>query len=946
MLWKSMEGTSMSYNKSSPLDYPFATDFQHKNLRVPAGFQRGSYTQLPAIPPNNSPQPGPDNQLVSFNNGTSPFSRKPVGRFPSSGDLLDAEEKVRSMEMRLNVTEKSNRALLDEVLRLQNELKVTVKRNEDTLKDESMSRQQLEASLKSCNDLILQLSSRIKSTEDRLAQEQSAMTSLVHHTKGVEQAVINSQHELKSKKDTQSSKLADLENGLLETKLARDKLEKHTQELMDELRTLRTKVDIQGSDLMSVSNELKNKTKRLEDETRLQVEVLRKHGDQNSHSEHATVHLRGQVESRLSELRDVIIDLRTKQDQESSERRTLEQQLQLKINELQQGLADQSRKREEAIHSLDMLQREKEHEVETEKLRLEGKLTESVEDVNKRLLTKEMKLREELQDKFLQLEKVIQQEQKGRREYEKNARDEGDLRFNSLKKQIEDEINHLREIMKGDKNKNKETLQKLDEGLTLLEKQMSENRKQVDKVIAAEIKSRKVHETTTTEKIDGVQQKLQLATSALQQAIGGVNTQITGNNEKLKDDVRKMMADSVEGNTRTMADMDTRIANLTKKMSDLHDQINKKIKDASVELTTGLREQVESLHLWKDLMGNTVKEMQTTVQAIPNDIYAVEEKQKLLKSDLDTRVSAEADVRLKDVQTLKKDVEELKAMMNKPTKNTGPTVEEMETMATKEQLNSSVKRLAESVEVTKTVLGMKIQAEQKLRVDELKGLQAEIAKLRVEIEPFKKRNTPDGNNFVKGLDASSSVNKWAIYNVYRWLKWKSSWIKLLQSKNITDQESVFAPSPDVDLDMLNESFARPGDATPPPTLNKTPFSSQRNSPKPMSKTDTPEAENKTNTPKPESKMNTPYKHESKAHTPKPESKTNTPKPESKTNTPKPESKANTLKSESKVNTPKPESKANTPKPESKANTPKPESKVNSPKPESKTNTPKPVNNGN
>ena len=70
------------------------------------------------------------------------------------------------------------------------------------------------------------------------------------------------------------------------------------------------------------------------------------------------------------------------------------------------GLGEQNRKREEALHAIEMVHREREHAAETEKLKLHGKLTENMEEMNKRLLTKELKLKEEMQDKYQQLEKV------------------------------------------------------------------------------------------------------------------------------------------------------------------------------------------------------------------------------------------------------------------------------------------------------------------------------------------------------------------------------------------------------------------------------------------------------------------------------------------------------------------------------------------------------------
>mgnify|MGYP001794166103 FL=1 len=64
---------------------------------------------LPQISARNSPEVNGQNQLV-------PLGGKTV-------DGLEAEEKIRQLETRINVTEKSNRALLEEVVRLQSELK-------------------------------------------------------------------------------------------------------------------------------------------------------------------------------------------------------------------------------------------------------------------------------------------------------------------------------------------------------------------------------------------------------------------------------------------------------------------------------------------------------------------------------------------------------------------------------------------------------------------------------------------------------------------------------------------------------------------------------------------------------------------------------------------------------------------------------------------------------
>ena len=78
-----------------------------------------------------------------------------------------------------------------------------------------------------------------------------------------------------------------------------------------------------------------------------------------------------------------------------------------RINELYTSLSEQTRKREEGLHTVDMVLREKDHAIQADRLQMTAKVTDTAEDINKRLLAKEMKIREEIQAKFLQLEKVL-----------------------------------------------------------------------------------------------------------------------------------------------------------------------------------------------------------------------------------------------------------------------------------------------------------------------------------------------------------------------------------------------------------------------------------------------------------------------------------------------------------------------------------------------------------
>lgn len=60
------------------------------------------------------------------------------------------------------------------------------------------------------------------------------------------------------------------------------------------------------------------------------MDNLRKQNEAQNHTEQNSSQLRQQVETRLGELRDIIVELRNKQDTETQERRLLEQQLNMK----------------------------------------------------------------------------------------------------------------------------------------------------------------------------------------------------------------------------------------------------------------------------------------------------------------------------------------------------------------------------------------------------------------------------------------------------------------------------------------------------------------------------------------------------------------------------------------------------------------------------------------
>ncbi|KAL8566126.1 hypothetical protein ACOMHN_005102 [Nucella lapillus] len=727
---------------ASRLSYPYATDLDGlvKKKDSPKA-SRSSVTQLPAVP-SATPPLGPEPQPIL--SGNIPGGRNSPAGIRASAEALESEVKMRVLENRLGVTEKSNRTLLEEVCRLQNELQLAVTRNEQAIYDEKQGRTQLDTSVYKVNELIAQLTSRVSSTEDRLLEEKSALSSLVTHTKGVEQSIQASQEEVQTRKDTHRNKLLDLQSKIMETQRAKEQLEKIVYNLTDEMRVVRHTMESQQAEFKTVITDLRLRSRHLEEENKIQLNALRKQGDIQSHTEQNTSYLRGQVETRLSELRDVILDLRARQDGEINERRTLEQLLQQKVSELNLALGEQNRKREEAIHSMDMAQKERERAAETEKLRLQGKLTESMDEVNKCLITKDLKLREEMQDKHQQLEKSFQREKEKFAGVEQRLREESEKTWTTVKKELEDELKQLMEKVNSRQCVSKETVQKLDQSISLLDKQLQEQKRQSDKIITAEIKSRKDHEQRMQESVKHVQEKLQVATSTLQQAIGALTEQLTNQQGSLREELQNMVGVSEESTTRAMTDMDACLQSMKQKVDTMEGLLDRRITElvnvylnpeGTAELAQNIREKVVSISVWQDTTSETMKDLETRIQKMPEDIQTIEEKHELLQTELDTRITSEADSRIRDVENLKREIAKLRDQ-DQPEAASKQELQEVQ---------ASVRKLAESVQTVKTVLGLKIQSEQKARTQDTQRLEEDIDEINKKIKPLIK-NLGDDND--------------------------------------------------------------------------------------------------------------------------------------------------------------------------------------------------------
>ncbi|CAH1274051.1 CCDC154 [Branchiostoma lanceolatum] len=759
---------------------------------------------LPGIG-SDSPQPTSQNQVVPVTRGKhlSPVIDPGYGESSSMGSS------GKGVDSRITIVEQSNRALLEEVVRLQGELKASNRRQDQIISEERKARQQVIDNLRSSNDLISQLATRLKRAEDSVVEEREAVSALVGHTKQVEKAVISSQQELVGRRDTQSTRITELRHDLDQSKHAREQLERATMSLIDEVRQMKAKLDGQGADLKQVADEVKQRSRRLEEDSRQAIDTIRKQSEMQQHTEVSSSQLRMQFDGRLGEVRDVVLELRNRQSQEEMSRRQLEQQMESRIAEMQSTLSNLEQKREGDLHTVDILQREREQAAENERVRLQGKLSEIAEEVSKKILQKEIRLREEAQQKFHNVEKVLRGEEAARIGHERTIREDNEKRWGALQQMNEQEFLALRDIVKVHKSKTAENFQTLSESVSVLEKQAVEAKRQLEKVLKAEIQTRQSQDQALSNRVDDLQEKLGVAVSTLQQAVGGVRTQMADVHAKTLQDMRNIMDESRQSNTRGLADLDARIMGLNARVSHQEEAFEAKLGEIQSLQADNLRKNMDSLTQWQALTQQQMKDIQEMLEKLPPEVSYIKEQQRVMKSEVETRLDTEMQARIRDIQNVREDITRILEDLN-----VSKGGDEAKLNAVQSQLTqglAQVKNLEQMLQTSKTVMSTRVSSEAKSRIEEVQALREELIRLRADVINLKNREPavpseppppPDPRLpfFIRSPEdnftSRATLNKWGIYQAYRWWKIKRCWLQVLEKEHSpTPQPKSPTPKP-------------------------------------------------------------------------------------------------------------------------------------------------------
>ncbi|CAF0729266.1 unnamed protein product [Rotaria sordida] len=471
----------------------------------------------PMLPPIGT-QSLPNAPIFPLRTGTQP------SMFDDS--LNQSLYKVKQLESRLQMTEISNRALLEEVVRLQTEVFNAIRQSQTILQEERLSRQQIENNVRIQNDVILQLTARIKRNEDAFNDEYQSTLSVNTSVRGLEQQIAAIQREHFVRRDTQSISVEGIRKQLGETSIQREQLEKIQLNLVEELRSIRNRLEIDSSNFNALTNEVRHRTRKLEDDHRLTSDLVRKQQETINAGDLLFNSFRTAYDQKMNEYRDLFNEIKSRLDFEREDRRLVEAQLTSRLNDAQSTINSTRSTQTEIVKTMENMRRESISQIEQTHVRLRQEMSDMNNQMIQRTIDKLDRLRDEMEYKTKENEKNHQLENEQRQRQLQSMQSDFEQQIETLKSIMNEEQGRIYNEIRETTRKSAESLRKLNDGITLIEQQTDENRRKIEKVLDAEIKSRKQQYKELADTITKADEKSNYQIGTIQSSISNINTRL------------------------------------------------------------------------------------------------------------------------------------------------------------------------------------------------------------------------------------------------------------------------------------------------------------------------------------------------------------------------------------------------------------------------------------
>ncbi|XP_010337314.3 coiled-coil domain-containing protein 154 isoform X8 [Saimiri boliviensis] len=547
----------------------------------------------------------------------------------------------------------------------------------------------------------------------------------------------------------------------------RRRCERATRSLLGALLQVRARLELQGSELRQLRQEVWPAAQAPE------KEAQEFSGLQNQMQA---------LDKRLVEIREALSQLRRRQAQLEAERKGAEQEAGLRLAKLTDLLRQEEEGREVACSALRKDQEDSSRRMDLEVARMEAQMTRLGEEVSLRFLKREAKLCGFLQKSFLALEKRMRASESSRLRLEGSLRGELESRWEKLQGLMEERLRALQG--QSEESHLLEQCQGLDAAVAQLTKFVQQNQASLNRVLLAEEKAwdakGRLEDSRAGELATYVQENLeaaQLAGKLARQEIHGELALLREKSQALEVSVVQLA-----GRVKELSD---RLPALSSRLDLQEQMLGLRLSEAKTKWEGAERKSLEDLARWQKEVAAYLRGVQEKLDGLPQKIEGVSDKCLLHKSDSDLRISAEGKAREFEVGALRQELATLLSSVQLLKEDSpGRKIAEMQgKLAT---FQNQIMKLESCIQANKTIQNLKFNSEARLRTQEMAALRETVLRLWSEKGP----RAPLGSKalpslarqrvFIKDVAPGevAPVNCWGVYQAVRWLQWKVSLTKL------------------------------------------------------------------------------------------------------------------------------------------------------------------------
>ncbi|XP_057310395.1 protein PFC0760c-like isoform X3 [Hydractinia symbiolongicarpus] len=664
---------------------------------------------------------------------------------------------------------------IDDIITSQGSLRRDVLKNDATMQAVRQENIMLAEKVQHAANLYRQLLGRVTKTEERMEMEQKSMTQVLSQTKQVELQLATQQEGMVNRETQLVLRLQKIQEDVSILKTEKELARKQNVQLSQEVRQLQEKVARQSG---SLSNGLQD---------------LKAHLDQKDLEKSQMFNM------NFNELREKV-------ETQEHQKIMFQTQMEGMIETLKMQVHQYDKQRQEDLYNMSTLSREKEALAKADIRRLQEKFKDIFEEFHRSVSGKDGKLRSDIQGRVAELERKLNSQSKNTMQRIKEIEQEAEDEIRTMKEAVESEIDDFRQKLEtGLQNELNSTVQ-VDKILKVIEKQIGQNKKDIEKVVRAEISSRLSQGEKLSHQLNQLHKDHSDEINMLQEAIAESKRKQDNQIESSKVELTRFLNTALKENKCSFEEK--RFCEVERKIDEIEDGLDEMSKQLELDRekqkrpSTALKElktYTESVVKQQDIVPSQIRLLEKKLNYLTDDFEEFKKVQDKNNSLISSeKITSQNKKKLKEVEDqLYKIAEKMailqkvlsakvddehnkeKVIRNKPSQTRSMQQKIQKNLTNDQRRKSNTEILqghplenSTNKQIKKTQLINPVLSQQRLQICLMDMLQSNFfikhkisVRKAIEIDFF-----------------TYNINYWGIYQTWKMYRIKMQWLKLLTRK--------------------------------------------------------------------------------------------------------------------------------------------------------------------